>query len=162
MSIEFNSLFVDVQSSIYSVSFVNYIFSNLIYTSIILSIILLIIVIFLYPQDGSESASTVRLFIYIFIATTITFSLYNGFLNNKFKEKYHDSNHETLISKINKAGGNSAYSSDAIKINPNFKSSHSYDTYEDSNNYDNYNDTQNKDQESKTVDVSQILESMDV
>ena len=121
MSIEFSELLNTINNKLYAIPILSTILSNVVYTSITLSILLIIILIFIYPcAEDTSSWAFAKLFIYLFIANTVVFSIHYSIMSNKYKEKIVEKNSSDFITNINRRGG-AVYDKDTIRVVPKFE-----------------------------------------
>ena len=120
MAIEINSFFGGICNSIYSATGFNRILSSVVYTSLTMSIMIIIAIMLIYPaKKNSPSWLLLKLFLYIFIGITFMFSIHSSFIRNNYKEKYLNSNVNTLMNNIH--GGEAVYNNEKIKVQPNLE-----------------------------------------
>ena len=149
MAIEFGSFIGNINNGIYSVPFLNVIFSSVLYTSIILSILLIVILLTIQPPEDS-SFELFKIFVYTFITNIIIFSVHSSIVSNNYKEQYEDKKSYELMDNINdKTGGAAIYAEDTIKVMPQFKSSEAE------------SDNEDREEEIKVKSISDMLDNME-
>jgi predicted outer membrane repeat protein len=121
MAIEFGSFIGNINNGIYSVPFLNMIFTSVLYTSIILSILLIVILLVIQPLEDS-SFELFKIFVYTLITNIIIFSVHSSIVSNKYKEQYSADKSYDFINNINDKTGGAIYAEDTIKVVPQFKS----------------------------------------
>jgi hypothetical protein len=149
MAIEFGSFIGNINNGIYSVPFLNVIFSSILYTSIILSILLIFILLTIQPPEDS-SFELFKIFVYTFITNIIIFSVHSSIVSNNYKEQYEDKKSYELMDNINdKMGGSAIYAEDTIKVMPQFKNSEAE------------SDNEDREEEIKVKSISDMLDNME-
>lgn len=150
MAIEFGSFVGNINNGIYSIPFLNTIFSSVLYTSIILTILLIIILLVIQPEDNSSEL--IKIFLYTFITNVIIFSVHSSIVSNKYKEHYSDKKSYDFISGINDKTGGAIYADETIKVIPQIKNDADSDSDSDSDkNYE----------EPKVKSISDMLDDVE-
>ncbi len=150
MTIEINSFFSNISNSMYSAIGLNHVFSSVLYTSIFMTIIIIIMIIIIYPaKEDSPAWLKLKLFLYLFGAILIIFSVHYSFVKNDCKEKYHNDSVRNLMNNIH--GGKTAYNDDFISVQPNLE--------QDNNLEEDHNLEQNTKEE--PVSLSDIINDLE-
>lgn len=118
MSIDIGSFSKDISNKIYSITGLNFIFSNICVTSILLSSVILLIIMILFPfRKGTGAFLLGKLLLYIYISVLLTLIIYRSTIKNIYEKKYTDKNVKQFIDTI---GGNVVYEKDSMRVKPNY------------------------------------------
>lgn len=161
MPIEMSSFCGGVCNSMYNVTGFNIIFKSVFQTALVLSIIIMIILMFLYPcKANTPTYILTKIFLYIFAAVWVMFSIHDSIIKNNYDTKYSNKNATNLIDKINNSGSNLIYGGEKMHVKPDFthkKYKYDDEDHVDKDDYDHHNHVDKDDDDDDVPESAEVM-----